>query len=117
MTNRWDNAARLARDEARARRRALIVTRTAYDATRIMNALENALRPRDGDTRLLHGSGLWSARSDSWGTGAIDVRVSGPAIRGITADTLLLHADATPAASETAWHTVTTSPAPVRARW
>lgn len=92
---RYENVARMARDEARARRRVLIVTRTAYQAAQIMTALEDALRPRDGETRLLNGKGLWSARSTSWGGGCIDVRVAGPAVRGRTADTLLLDEDLT----------------------
>lgn len=91
--SRFENAARMARDEARARRTVLIVTRTAYQAAQIMTALEDALRPRDGEARLLNGQGLWSADSPAWGTGRIDVRVAGPAARGRTADTLLLATD------------------------
>lgn len=92
---RFENVARMARDEARARRAVLIVTRTAYQGAQIMTALEDALRPRDGDARLLNGQGLWGATSTAWGTGRIDVRVAGPAIRGRTADTLLLATDLT----------------------
>ena len=114
---RYENAARMARDEARARRAVLIVTRTAYDAARIMTALEDVLRPRDGDARLLNGMGLWSAESPAWGTGRIAVRVAGPIVRGHQCDTLLLAADLTPTRAEEAWHCATGAACPVRARW
>jgi hypothetical protein len=89
--SRYANAARTARDEARARRHALIVTRTAYDATRVMRALQDTLRPRDGEhPQLMHSNGLWGASSDAWGRGRITVRVQGVGLRGITADTVLI---------------------------
>ncbi|OIU84618.1 hypothetical protein BFN01_02190 [Microbacterium sp. AR7-10] len=89
--SRYANAARIARDEARARRHALIVTRTAYDATRVMRALQDALRPRDGEhPKLMHSNGLWGASSDAWGSGRITVRVQGVGLRGITADAVLI---------------------------
>lgn len=95
---RYENVARMARDEARARRRVLIVTRTAYQAAQIMTALEDALRPRDSDPRpprLLNGKGLWSATSPAWGTGSIHVRVAGAGVRGQYAESLLVDATLT----------------------
>lgn len=114
---RFENAARMARDEARARRRVLIVTRTAYQAAQIMTALEDALRPRDGDARLLNGQGLWSASSPAWGTGCINVRVAGPGVRGRTADTLLLSADLTTYRQTEAMPAVYSSNVAMTASW
>lgn len=115
---RFENVARMARDEARARRAVLIVTRNAHQATRVMEALEAALRPRDGDVTLLHGNGLWQARSEhGWARGRIIVRVAGPGVRGQYADTLLLARDLSPYRMAEAEPTTATSPAPTVATW
>lgn len=114
--NAIENVARMARDEARARRRVLIVTRNAFIATRVVEALERTLRPRDGDATILRGQGLWSARSASWDTGRIDVRVAGPAVRGRTDDTVFIDSSISSTQHADAWHTVTGA-APSRVVW
>lgn len=114
---RHENVARTARDEARSRRRVLIVTRTAYEATRVMEALEGVLRPRDGHPLFMRGQGLWHARSEAWGTGRIDVRVQGPGVRGMTTDTLLLADDVSQAGRVEARPCTHASVAPLVAVW
>lgn len=116
MTRR-DNIARMARDEARSRRAVLIVTRTAYEATKVIEALEGVLRPRDGQPKLMRGQGLWHVRSDAWGTGRIDVRVQGPGVRGMAAHTLLLAEDVSQAGPLDARECTRGMPAPIVAVW
>ena len=110
----------MARDEARSRRHVLVVTRTAFDAVRVMDGLEDALRPRDGAPAMLRGQGLWSARSNEWGEGSIEIRVGRPdgaSCRGRYADTVLISSDVSRSAGEHARLTVTPSPAPFVAVW
>lgn len=114
---RHHNIARTARDEARSRRAVLIVTRTAFDATQVMEALECVLRPRDGQPKLLRSQGLWQARSEAWGTGTIDVRVQGPGVRGMGADTLLLADDVSKAGRIEARPCTHGSASPIVAVW
>lgn len=116
MTRR-DNIARMARDEARSRRAVLIVTRTAHEAVKVIDALERTLRPRDGQPTLLRGHGLWSARSEAWGSGRIAVRVQGPGVRGQVADTLLCDRTIKRTAMREAWPVVNASPSPIVAVW
>lgn len=115
--SRRDNIARMARDEARSRRHVLIVTRTSHEAVKTMDALERALRPRDGHAVLLRGMGLWSARSEAWGNVRIDVRVQGPGVRGMSADTLLCDRTIKRTAMREAWPVVSTSASPVVTVW
>lgn len=116
MTRR-DNIARLARDEARSRRAVLIVTRTSHEASKVMDALERSMRPRDGHPVLLRGMGLWSARSDAWGDARIDVRVQGPGVRGMSADTLLCDRTIKRTAMREAWPVVNASASAVVTVW
>lgn len=117
---RFANVARMARDEARSRRHVLIVTRTAFDAVRVMDALEDALRPRDGAPALLRGQGLWSARSNEWGEGSVEIRVGRPdgaSCRGRYADTVLLSSDVSRSAGEAARPCTAGASAPLVAVW
>lgn len=116
MTSR-DNIARMARDEARSRRAVLIVTRNAHEADKVTDALERALRPRDGHPKVLRGQGLWAVNSTEWGSGRIDVRVQGPGVRGMSVDTLLFDRRASKAAFQDARPSTLGSASPIECVW
>lgn len=115
--HRRENVARSARDEARSRRNVLIVTRTAHEAVKVLDALERAMRPRDGEPVLLRGQGLWSARSEAWGGARIDLRVQGPGVRGMSVDTLLIDRDVKRASMREAWPVTGAAAAPIVTVW
>lgn len=115
--SRFENVARTARDEARSRRSVLIVTRTSHQAVKVMKALEDALRPRDGVSQTMNSNGLWAARADGWGEGRIEVRTQGAAIRGMSADTVLCQRDVNRVTLRDTWPVTATSAAPMLAVW
>lgn len=83
------NVATTAIEQARRGRRVLVVVKNAFEATTVMEALENAL-PITFDLSGSRSNGRWYLAAKGWDGGRIEVAVSGPSLRGRSADTLLL---------------------------
>lgn len=114
LTKRYDTAAAIALLDFERDRTVLVVVRTAFYAGLVMEAIERALMT---PATIRRANGRWSVTNARSQRARIDIRVAGPAVRGIAADTLLLGPKLTPHAQREARPSLSGSPSPLLAWW